>query len=142
MIAWAELWQDWRVSVAMCALSWGVWAFLGKVAAGRLGWPTTLVISYLAGLALLPVIALKGARWPGLVPSLWAVGYGLCGAVGSAFFLRALTNGPASAVAPLAEAYLIVTVLLAVLVLGEELDARRIAGLVCMLAGVVLLSGR
>jgi len=131
--------MDWRLALGLCALSWGVWGFLGKLSATRLGWPTAAVLGYLAG-AVVVAAALPGFRWPGWVPALPALAYGLCGSLGAVFFVRALETGPAVLVAPLTELYLVVTVLLAVFFLGESMGPKRLLGLALMLGGAALLA--
>lgn len=139
MTAW---WQDWRTAIALCCLCWGFWGVLGKMAAMRLGWPTATVLAAAGGLLVIIPLALVALRpavlsGPGV---LLGLGYGVAGALGGLFFTKALSVGPASAVAPLAEGYLVITVLLAVLLLGEPISPRRLAGIALMLCGAALLS--
>ena len=118
MTAW---WQDWRAAIALCCVCWGFWGVLGKMAAMRLGWPAATVLAAAGGLLVIIPLALVSLRsadltFPGV---LLGLGYGVAGALGGLFFTKALAAGPASAVAPLAEGYLIITVLLAVAPAGR-----------------------
>lgn len=131
---------DWRLAVALCALSWGLWGFFGKLSAARLGWPTTSALGWTGGMVVVLALCLPGFRWPGWGPALPALAYGLFGAVGALLFVQALQQGPAVLVAPLAEGYLVITVLLAVLFLGEALSFRRLLGLALILGGAALLA--
>jgi transporter family protein len=54
--------------------------------------------------------------------------------------MQALQQGPASLVVPLSEIYLVITVLLAVVFLGESLTLRKLLGLGLMMAGAALLA--
>lgn len=136
----ADLWQDWRFSVLLASLCWGAWGFFGKIAVARLGWPTTMVLGWVVGmLAVAPVVA-QGFRWPGLLASWPAWFYGLGGALGALFLMRALERGPAVAVLPLSEMWLVVNTLLAVAFLGEEMTWLRGLGLLLVLAGASLLA--
>lgn len=134
------LWQDWRFSVLLCCIFWGFWGVFGRVAALRLGWPTAALIGWAVGVLAVGPLLLPHLRWPGLAGAGWAAAYGACGALGSVFFVRALQSGPASLVAPMAEGYLIITVLAAVFFLGEEFTLRRALGLLLMLGGAALLA--
>lgn len=134
------LWLDWRFSVLLCCLFWGMWGVFGRMAALRAGWPSAALIGWAAGVVAVAPLLLPHLRWPGLAGAGWAAAYGVCGAVGSVFFVRALQQGPASLVAPMAEGYLIITVLLAVAFLGEEITIKRVLGLLLMLGGAALLA--
>ena len=134
------LWQDWRFSILLCCLFWGMWGVFGRTAALRMGWPTAALIGWAVGVLVVTPTLVPYFRWPGWVNVGWAVAYGICGTVGSIFFVRALGQGPASLVAPMAEGYLIITVLLAVVFLGEEISIKRVLGLLLMLGGAILLA--
>ena len=139
MTAW---WQDWRAAIALCCVCWGFWGVLGKMAAMRLGWPAAAVLAVAGGLLVMIPVALVAVRAADLTGPgvLLGLGYGVAGALGGLFFTKPLAAGPASAVAPLAEGYLIITVLLASLLLGEQMSPRRLMGIVLMLGGAALLS--
>ncbi len=134
------LWSDWRLAIALCVVSWGLWAFFGKICADRLGWPTASLLGWLSGTVVVALVAWRGFAWPGLAGALPAFAYGVFGAVGAVFFVKALESGPAVLVAPTAELYLVLAVLLAVLFLGEKMTLVRWAGLALMLGGAALLS--
>jgi drug/metabolite transporter (DMT)-like permease len=66
----------------------------------------------------------------------------ICGAVdmsANALYLLAARTGPLSVVVTLSSLYPASTVLLARVVLGEQLNARQIAGVACALAAIVLI---
>ena len=68
-------------------------------------------------------------------------GVGAVGAASYLFFFRALAIGPISIVSPMVFAYAAVTVLLAVVVLGERLSGRGpAAAFAVAMVGVVLAS--
>ncbi|CAO0819890.1 hypothetical protein DFAR_1180007 [Desulfarculales bacterium] len=71
----------------------------------RLGWPTTMVLGWVVGiLAVAPVGSPGFFRWPGFAVSWPALPYGLGGALGALFLMRALERGPAGGVAALERA--------------------------------------
>ena len=122
---------------------------------GRVGPMTALLIR---ALVALPVIVLawwlmvKGIGTLDPEPSIremdlvsWikvVVGSGLlAGAIGIIFFYVALSVGDLSVVKPVAFAVApLVAVLLGWLVLGESMDLRKVAAVLLIVAGVVLLS--
>ena len=63
----------------------------------------------------------------------------MCGALGLATFYLALERGKASAVVPMISAYPIVTVALALVLLGESLGATQIVGVALVIGGVILV---
>jgi drug/metabolite transporter (DMT)-like permease len=65
---------------------------------------------------------------------------GVLGAAAYVFFYRALAVGPISIVSPIVSGYAAVTVILAVLVLEERLNAGELAAVVIAFTGVVLAS--
>jgi drug/metabolite transporter (DMT)-like permease len=71
-----------------------------------------------------------------------AAGLGLGGVFGLAviFYFLALNRLPVSVAAPTSNSYVVLTVLLSVVLLGESLGWRRIGGIVLTLAGVALLA--
>jgi drug/metabolite transporter (DMT)-like permease len=97
------------------------------------------------GTLFLAVGALLAARGP-VVPSvksgLAGFGIGLILGVGSVFYCHALTGLEPWFVASVANAYIAVTILLGVAVLGETLTWLTIAGLALTIAGIVALSWR
>ena len=134
-----DLWHDWRVSLILASLCWGAWGFFGKIAVARLGWPTTMVVGWIIGLAVVAPVVVARFRWQGLVASWPAMVYGLGGALGAMFLMRALERGPAVAVLPMSELWLVVSVGLSAAFLGEELNWQRGLGLALVLAGAALL---
>jgi len=76
-----------------------------------------------------------------LAPVLWAIAGGLLNGLGVLATLAAYRRGgKASVVTPLAAVYPMITVILAVVFLGEKLVAVQIAGIALALIGGVLLS--
>jgi drug/metabolite transporter (DMT)-like permease len=102
-------------------------------AALRLGGLIMAVVALLAG---------RGPAIPDLEPGLAGVGIGLILGVGSAFYCLALSRLAPWLAASVANAYVAVTILLGVVVLGEHLTWLVVAGLALTLAGIVALSWR
>src|SRR2546425_884563 len=74
-------------------------------------------------------------------PAVWAgLGIGLITGVGSICYCLSLNYLPVSLVVPFANLYIVITILLGIVVLGEPVTTLKIAGLVCTLAGVLVLA--
>jgi transporter family protein len=121
---------------------WGVWGFLGKVAAQNLPAQVVYLLTISGHLVVVAFILEEG-----LSPVSWqplgvgaALGSGIAMAVALLFFLKALARGPALVVVPLTALYPAVTVVLSWIFLREALNLRHLAGLALALAAVWLLS--
>jgi drug/metabolite transporter (DMT)-like permease len=89
--------------------------------------------------ALAAVFAVDGLAVPPLPWVLAALGVGLISGLGSICYCLSLNSMPVSLVVTLANLYLVVTVALAAAVLHDPLTLFTIAGLVCTLAGMLIL---
>jgi len=75
------------------------------------------------------------------IPLAWLVaGVVVNPVLGQLAFYKALKVGEASRVIPIAASYPLVTVILAVAFLGEKLTTPKVAGVLCIVVGIVLLS--
>lgn len=121
---------------------WGLWGVFTKVATGHLG---PYAAYFLGILGYLPIFGILLYQTGGRVP--WhpwgwgaAAAAGTCTGFGLLFYYRALAQGPVSVVVPVTSLYLVVTVILSWLFLGESLSPRQLAGLILAVAAVWLLS--
>jgi drug/metabolite transporter (DMT)-like permease len=122
---------------------WGVAGFLSKLATAHLdGARVALVL--LIGFVMVNLALLAAVPWPaaGVSLPMWglvaALGFFL--AFGNYAVVLAYADGKASVITPLASLYPVVSVPIAVLVLGETVGPRTAAGIACALAAVVALS--
>ena len=78
----------------------------------------------------------------GAIPLAWLVaGVVVNPVLGQLALFKALKFGEASRVVPIAASYPLVTVILAALFLGEKLTAPKVAGVLCIVVGVGLVTG-
>ena len=76
------------------------------------------------------------------VPLAWLVaGVVVNPVLGQLALFKALKFGEASRVIPIAASYPVVTVILAALFLGEKLTAPKVAGVLCIVVGIGLVTG-
>ncbi|MBM4289312.1 MAG: EamA family transporter [Deltaproteobacteria bacterium] len=121
---------------------WGLWGFFSKIAAGHLpNWAIFLV--QLGVYMVMGVFIIFFIRTPvtwSATGVLAAMGVGLSGGCGLFFFLKALATGPATVVVPLTSLYPVITVILGVLFLQENLTLRHLAGIILAVGAVWFLS--
>ena len=141
----APKWLAWSAATIVL---WGTWGLVSKVASAGLDAAVNQVL-YTAGLAPLLVFAVVAvrrreagqARAGRAAGDFWAFLTGILGGLGNiAFFLALARGGKASVVAPVTALFPMVTVLLALAVLGERLGRRQWAGLALAFAAIYLLS--
>ena len=89
--------------------------------------------------AVAATLAVDGVALPPLPWVLAALGVGLIAGLGSICYCLSLSSLPVSLVVTLANLYLLITVALGVAVLHDPLTLFTIAGLICTLAGMLIL---
>jgi drug/metabolite transporter (DMT)-like permease len=131
--------------VLATTVNWAVYTILGRKALAKLGAASLTAGAMLAGwLMLLPLfVALEGWRdWSALTPHGWGgvlfLGIG-CSGLGYLLWCAGLSRLPASRVAAFLYLEPLVTLVAAMIVLGEPLDLATIAGGLCVLAGVLVI---
>jgi drug/metabolite transporter (DMT)-like permease len=124
------------------ALSWGFSDYCATLASRRTGAiRTVLGFHVISGLGLLIAVLATGALDDvTLEPVLVMLGMGVLGWFSYLAFYRALAIGPISIVSPIVSGYAAVTVILAVLILGETLNGGETAAVVVAFTGVALAS--
>jgi drug/metabolite transporter (DMT)-like permease len=105
-------------------------------------WP--LLVARSTSVAMFGVLALAGRRALRMSAPVAAIAIagGVIDMLANALYLIATHHGPLSVVATLASLYPAGTVLLALVVLGERLDALSGIGIGCALVAVVLIVGK
>jgi drug/metabolite transporter (DMT)-like permease len=124
------------------ALCWGLSDYTATIASRAIGSTRVVLGFHLIATAILAVVvvatgALDGIPAEDLVQLVWI---GVLGALSYRTFYKALEIGPISIVSPIVSAYAAVSVVLAVIVLGESLGPAQIAAIVVVMLGVMLAS--
>ncbi len=123
--------------LALCF--WGVWGFLTKLSADRVPWQTMMI--FYAVSALIIGFLAKPSLPSGDIPHAWGLLAGFACAVGFLYFYIAMSRGPASVVIPLTSMYLAPASILAFLFLSEPVTLKKVLGILCAAAAVLLLAG-
>ncbi len=135
----------WLLPTLIATLCWGLWGFFGKLATRQVNENSLIILGIVGALVVYPVYILmyhKGFNWEWSNPHYYlALLAGLVGGLGTLFFFMALTRGEASRVVVISALYPVITVLLSVLLLGELVTLKKIAGILLALGGIVLLAG-
>jgi bacterial/archaeal transporter family protein len=133
---------NWLWLALMSTCSWGLWAFLVKVASPHLN-PFQMQALFVAG--MLPVIALALARTrlavqTDRVGALYGILNGVLATLGMLAFYAALEKGKVSVVGPVTALFPIVTVAGSMLILHERLNAVQCVGIGFALAAILLFA--
>lgn len=124
------------------ALGWGCSDLLAAIGSRRMGSRATVMVAQIVGLLCFGVLWLvTSPEWR--VPARDVVillGSGCFAGVAYFTAYRGLELGPVALVSPIASAFAAVTVLLAVVLLGESLGPVLLSGVVLTIVGVVLAS--
>lgn len=122
---------------------WGVWGIVVKLVTKEIGMQA-LLWGQLGAIGLFPLyfFLFKEMLPLELKASTIALSVvaGMLGVLGTMAFYVLLRVAPASIVVPLSAMYPVVTVVLAYFFLHEELSLTRVAGVVCALAAIWLLT--
>jgi len=127
----------------MCALAYGVGGFvLGKYSA-RAGWLPAALVAHGASITVmlmaLPLLRRKMA-WRGTASGVaWAAAAGLTDAVGLLAFAQGGHAGQVAVTAAVSSVYPVIPLVAGVLLFGEHLTRRQLAGVAGIIAGLVLI---
>ncbi len=130
----------------LTALTWGGADFIARFATHRIGALRSMLYMQLTGFLLLSFLLRPLGGWghladgSGWQPWAWGFLAGCLNALPGLALYRAFEIGKMSIVAPLSASYPALTLLLSWMT-GERLSAVRIAGILCTLAGVVVVAG-
>lgn len=124
------------------ALCWGVNDYFVVIAARRTGAQRTVLGFHVIATLALGLVVLTAGDLAG-VSARQLLALILLGAIGATSYLayyRALAVGPLSIVSPIVSGYAAVTVILAVILLGERLNVGQTIAVAVSMAGVLLAS--
>jgi len=130
-------WKYWAIAATA---AWTLWGIGVKIALKRVDWMRLEVLSGVAVLLIMGVIAPSAFRLK-LVPN-DAVGFvaGGLGVAGAILFYIALSKGPVSVVIPLTSLYVVGVAAAGVLFFGEALTWRKVLGVALAAVAVILLA--
>lgn len=124
------------------AVCWGFADFFAALASRRIGALRVVLSFHVVAMVVLVALAIAldsfaGVTWGDVGPF---VGIGAVGWLSYLAFYGALAIGPISVVSPIVSGYAAITVLLAVVIIGERLSVLATAAVVLTIGGVMLAS--
>ncbi|MGH8509737.1 MAG: EamA family transporter [Gammaproteobacteria bacterium] len=136
--------RPWLLYSAAALGFWGVWGALGKLAARTLAPPSLMLLAYAGIVAVFPLLLVLfwrsfAPRWDS-IDNVYAIASGVFAGLGFLCFYLALTTGEVARVVVITATYPIVTVLIAVLLLGEPMSLRMLLGTTLAIAGILILA--
>jgi drug/metabolite transporter (DMT)-like permease len=127
------------------ALSWGSADLMARFATRRIGTLRTMLYMQLTGLVLMTLALRWLGGWGHLTdgsgwrPWMWGILVGVMNAASTLALYRSFEIGKLSIVAPISSGYPALTTVLSV-ISGERLTVARIAGIVLIIAGVMIVA--
>lgn len=133
-------WSVWAVLAVVC---WGLWAITSKLNGDALSAAQSQALSTLGILPVILVLAktAKGSRAKGSCGWFAALAAGVAVCVGNVAYYHALKiGGKAAAVVSITALYPLVTILLAILLLGEKLHSVQALGVALSLVSITIFN--
>ncbi len=132
----------WLLYSILTILFWGLWGFAIKIASRHMEWYQLYVLSNsVAFVVSAGIVMWERQSFLSLGKlSLYGIAAGFLGTLGYIFFILATRSGKVSIVVPLTATYPVITFLLGVLILKEQVQIHHILGMILAIAGAILLS--
>ncbi len=134
---------DWLPASLIAMLIYGLWGFFPKLAVLHIS-PRSALCWEVAGALLVGVGVLASLHGrPDIQPRgiFFAVLTGITGMAGTLFFLVAARQGKISLVVSVTSLYPLISILLAVVFLGEKLSGKQLGGILAACIAIYLLRG-
>ncbi len=135
--------ESWLIFAVLSLLLYGLWGFFPKLATDQGIEPKSILVYEAIGTIAVAFIVLSVV---GFKPEFSGKGFsfallaGIAGAIGSLFFLLALSRGKASVVVTMTALYPLIVIILSFFILKEPLTLKQGIGIVFALIAMVLLS--
>ena len=134
--------REWLLDSLIALVCFGLWGFFPKVAVRYISPRSALIYEVMGG------VLVAGVTWfamskgiehdsRGVIPAFIT---GIVGYLGMFFFLHAVDLGKVSVVASLTAVYPVVTILLAAIILKEQITHLQYVGIFMAITGVILLA--
>ena len=135
--------KPWILFAFLTTLTWGMWGFLSKLAAG-FARPRQLLLFQVTGAMLFGLVVLSLERfhvqWSPRGFG-WSAAAGFVNFIGFLTFFAAVEKGKVSTIIAMSSLYPVITIFLSVLLLHEKISAREGMGIGFALLAGFLLAG-
>jgi uncharacterized membrane protein len=135
-----EIFKDWRLLIVIYLFVMGIWGVLIKIASTNLNPYTISFVALTSAWVTVGAISFSKLNWQSNFGIAMAALCGCLGGISSLLFYHVLKIAPASVVIPLSSLYIVVTVILSYLFLGEPIGVKKIFGIVLGLIAIKLLT--
>ncbi len=134
--------EAWLLYSLMAILLWGTWGFVSKIVLERASWASIIIYNMLGTFIIFTTYMYsQGFPKPAVgTTALIALLSGILGAAGTVCFMLSLSIGRPSITVPLTALYPVVTAVLSVIFLGDQLSPRHVAGISFAVMAIFLLS--
>lgn len=132
--------MNWRHWTGLATIAWTLWGISVKFALKKVDWARLDILSAVAALAIVAVVAPAAYRGRFSEGDLTALLAGTFGALGGVFFYIAVERGPVSVIIPITSLYVVGVAVGGMLLLGEPFSWRKVAGVTCAAAAILLLA--
>jgi len=134
--------RGWLLNSMLALVCFGLWGFFPKIAVRYINPRSALIYEVMGGVLVAAVTWFgmgKGIEndLRGITPALIT---GVVGYLGMFFFLHAVALGKVSVVTSLTAVYPVLTILLAAIILKEQMTYVQYVGIFMAITGVILLS--
>lgn len=134
--------QSWLPVTLTALVLFGFWGFFPKLAVVYLDPRSALVYQTIGSLLVALVVLATLKMQPTFHPRglLYSVLTGVAGFSGTLCFFAAASRGRISLVVSITALYPLITILLAAIFLKEPVTAKQLAGMVCAIIAILLMS--
>ncbi len=132
----------WLLYSALTIVFWGLWGFAIKIASRHMEWYQLYVLSNAVSFVVSAgIVVMERQSFLSLGKlSLYGIVAGFLGTLGYIFFILATRSGKVAIVVPLTATYPVITFILGVLILREQVHIHHVVGMLLAIAGAILLS--
>jgi len=134
--------RAWIFPATATIIFWGLFGFIPKITTRYIGPTSAIVYGAFAGVPVaLIIIAIMRFQLDTEPRGVILAGItGVLGMLGALGYLVAVSRGPVSLISPITALYPVITILLAMVFLGETLVLRQWVGIGMALAAVLLIA--
>jgi transporter family protein len=131
---------NWKLLVYVYMITAGLWGFFLKVVLRDLDWKTALFYVFMTIFLIYCVFLFRKIRFGFSGSHLLALVTGCIAVISTITFYKLLSIKPASVIVPLSSQYVVITVVLSILFLGETLSPKILLGIFLSIISIILLT--
>lgn len=140
MVKTMPIMDNWRVLIIICLILNGVWGLMAKIASNHLNSYTVPFIAITTAWLTIAMLSFSKLSWQSNIGISIAAGCGILGGLSTIVFYAVLKQIPANIAIPISSLYILITVVLSYLFLGETLSIRQLIGIILGCIAVILIT--